>query len=271
MKAVNLLPTDLRGPAVRGTDATSPEGKGGAGPFVVLGVLAALVAGTAGALLSGNAIAARQSELAAVTAQQQAVQGQISKLKSYADFQSLSESRTATVKDLAGRRFDWEQAMRDLSRAIPADVTLSSLVGDLGAGGGGAGGSSIRSSIASPAIELQGCTKDQRAVAVLMSRLGDVDGVTRVSLAKSAESTTSSTNASTTAAGPCGFGTSSTFDVVAFFQDATASVAAPGTSSTATASAAGTAPATPAASGTPAASATPASGTTTASAGGTKP
>ena len=31
-----------------------------------------------------------------------------------------------TVNDLAAARFDWEQALRDLSRAIPADVTLLS-------------------------------------------------------------------------------------------------------------------------------------------------
>ena len=44
-----------------------------------------------------------------------------------------------TVRDLAGSRFDWEQALRDLSRAIPADVTLRQLTGDIATDAGGAG------------------------------------------------------------------------------------------------------------------------------------
>ena len=39
----------------------------------------------------------------------------------------MAKARVQTVRDLAGSRFDWEQALRDLSRAVPADVTLTSL------------------------------------------------------------------------------------------------------------------------------------------------
>jgi Tfp pilus assembly protein PilN len=258
MKAVNLLPTELRSvPSARGE---RPEVKGGMGPFVVLGVLALLVAGVAGVVLSDNAISAKQTELAAATASQQAIQAQVTKLKPYADFDAVAKSRVATVKDLAGRRFDWEQAMRDLSRAIPADVTLSSLSGDLGNGTGSGSGNAIRGAIAAPAIDLQGCTTNQRSVALLMSRLGDVDGVTRVSLAKSTKLKAAAT--STGEAPPCGAGSKPTFDIVAFFADAATKTAAPG--ATATAAAGATSAATPTAAATATATATaPTAGGTT--------
>jgi hypothetical protein len=48
---------------------------------------------------------------------------------------------------------------------------------------GGAGG--LRSALPLPALELSGCTVSQDAVARMMSRLRQVDGVQRVSLASS--------------------------------------------------------------------------------------
>ena len=51
----------------------------------------------------------------------------------------MAETRIQTVKDLASSRFDWEQALRDISRAIPADVTLTSLNGSISSGAAGGG------------------------------------------------------------------------------------------------------------------------------------
>ena len=120
------------------------------------------------------------------------------------------------MKALANARFDWEQSLRDLSRALPSDVYLSSLKGTLG--GGGAGGSGLRTAIGSPALELSGCTRNHTAVATLMSRLRNVQGVTRVSLAKSEKAAT--TDGGTTT-GPCGNNSPPTFEVVVFFEKAT--------------------------------------------------
>jgi hypothetical protein len=137
-----------------------------------------------------------------------------------------------TVRDLAGSRFDWEQALRDLSRAVPDDVTLKSLTGDIGTNAGG-GGSSLRGAINAPAITLQGCTASQTAVGRLMARLRDVDGVTRVSLSKSAATKIQATdgggggNATDLRnATPCGTGKRPDFEVVMFFEKAAATVAA---------------------------------------------
>jgi Tfp pilus assembly protein PilN len=270
VRAVNLLPPDLRGASSNATGelAAGPEIKGGAGSLVVLAVLAACVAGTAAYVLTNNAIEQRKSDLAVVTARQQAVQRQAAKLRPYADFDAMTKARTETVRDIAGRRFAWDEALRDLSRAIPADVTLSSLSGDLGPGSGSistpSGSGSLRSALDAPAFTLQGCARDQRSVARLMARLRNVDGVTRVSLSKSVKAAASAAaGAGVTSSGPpCGDGTPPSFELVMFFERASASVAGPGGASAAS----GTTPA-PAATATPAAGSTPTPtpGTTTAS------
>ena len=229
VRAVNLLPPDMRGASKAAAElGAGPEATGGAGAFVVLGVLAAAVAGTAGYVLTENTIKQRQSDLATVTTQSQAVAGQAAKLKPYADFDALANARVKTVKDLATSRFDWEQTLRDLSRAIPADVTLKTLSGDVSTATAGAGGTSsaLRQAIDSPAITLTGCAPGQMQVARLVARLHDVDGVTRVSLSKSDKSLVTTTDSSgTTANGlrnsePCGTGKRPNFEVVMFFQNA---------------------------------------------------
>ena len=187
MRAVNLLPPDLRsGPKGSAPAVSTGVENSGAGAFVVLGVLAFAVVALAAYVLAGNTVKDRQAELAAVTAKSAAVTKEATALKPYADFESVTNARVQTVTDLANSRFDWDQALRDLSRAVPTDVTIGSFKGDLGgdtAAAGGGGG--IRGAITAPAITLTGCTYSQTKVATLMARLRTIDGVTRVSLAKS--------------------------------------------------------------------------------------
>jgi Tfp pilus assembly protein PilN len=238
MRAVNLLPPDTRGASKVSADlGAGPEAKGGAGPFVVLGVLAACVAGAAGFVLTDNTVKQRQADLTEVTARQQALANQAAQLKPYADFDASARARVQTVRDLTTSRFDWEQALRDLSRAIPQDVTLRSLEGDISAAVGKSS-SPLRSAITAPAITLQGCAPGQTQVARLMARLGDIDGVTRVSLSKSASeqvdggSADSGTEAEQRNAAPCGTGKRPAFELVMFFEKASAAVAATPTTST---------------------------------------
>ena len=268
VRAVNLLPPDLRGASKTTAElSVASEASGGAGPFVVLGVLAACVAGVTGYVLAGNTVKQHQAELAEVTARQQAISSKVAALKPYADFDARAQARVQTVRDLAGSRFDWQQALNDVARAIPANVTLKTLNGDTSSGSGAADGS-LRSAISSPAISLTGCAPGQRDVARLMARLHDVDGVTRVSLSKSDNATVAadSNSEGTSAlqqrnAAPCGTGAHPSFDIVAFFEHASAAVSAPP---------AGSDPAA-AASPTPTPTATPAgsSATTTSSQGAT--
>jgi Tfp pilus assembly protein PilN len=275
VRAVNLLPPDFAGASkASGDQGARPEVTGGAGPFVVLGVLAACVAGAAGYVLTNNTIEQRQSDLNAITAQKQVIDSQTAQLRPFADFGAIANQRVATVRDLATSRFDWEQVLRDLSRAIPADVSLKDVSGDLSQSTGASGGSSsVRGAVAAPAITLHGCATGQTQVARLMARLHSIDGVTRVSLTKSdnaaVEANGGQTSTQARNARPCGAGKRPQFEVVAFFEDAPAAVknatnasagaagAQPGATPTPTPAAGGEATATP--------TATPGSGTTTAS------
>ncbi|HEX2409649.1 MAG TPA: hypothetical protein VHJ39_00665 [Solirubrobacteraceae bacterium] len=220
MKAINLLPPDLRGPS------KSPKAKrvvadepGGIGAYVVLGALAACVVALAAYVLTTNTVKDRQAKLEATTAQAAATTQRVAQLKPYADFQAMAETRIQTVKDLASSRFDWEQALRDISRAIPADVTLKTLNGSMSEGTGG-GASAIRGAIAAPAVELTGCTKGQKNVATLLSRLRGVDGVTRVSLGKSLKPAATDGGPAGGATGDqaCGTGRPPAFEIVMFFE-----------------------------------------------------
>jgi Tfp pilus assembly protein PilN len=234
MKAINLLPPDLRRAPSSAASKVVADEPGGIGAFVALGALAACVVALAAYVLTTNTVKDRQAKLETVTAQADATAQRASQLKPYADFKAMAETRIQTVKDLASSRFDWEQALRDVSRAVPANVTLTSLNGTIadGAGGSGTGGSStVRTAISAPAIQLNGCTRSQEDVATLLSRLRNVDGVTRVSLGKSlkpaptavasgavgqAQAVPGATGA--TAAMPCAGGRPPTFELVMFFE-----------------------------------------------------
>jgi Tfp pilus assembly protein PilN len=224
MKAINLLPNDLRstpkGAAVKAP--VTPDEPGGIGAFAVLGALALCVVALAAYVLTTNTVKDRQARLQAATAQAEATRQRVDQLKPYADFQAMAETRIQTVKDLASSRFDWEQALRDISRAIPANVTLTSLHGTISSETGG--GSGIRSAIAAPAVELKGCAPGQKDVATLLSHLRNVDGVSRVSLGKSLKPDATAIPAAP-AGGPGAIATCAgdrppSFELVMFFEGA---------------------------------------------------
>ena len=222
MKAVNLLPPDQRGAGkpASAVVVSGDEATGRVGAFAVLGVLAFCVIALAAYVLAGNTVKDRNAQLAQVTAQAASVTARADKLKPYADYAAQSQERVQTVKDLAASRFDWEQALRDISRVVPSGVTLAEL--DASISTGSSGGSGLRSAIASPAVELTGCARGgQVAVATLLSRLGNVDGVTRVSLSKSDKPDTAVAPVTSTSGGAatgCGPGRAPNFDVIAFFE-----------------------------------------------------
>src|SRR3954447_5163716 len=225
MRAVNLLTPDLRS-APTGKGSSGPaamDAPGGIGAFVLLGALALCVAALAGYVLSNNVVKQRTAQLADVTAKSDATVQKATALKPYADFQQLAQDRAGTVQALADARFDWEQTLRDISRAMPKEVYLSSLDGSVGGGASGAG-STLRGAVQAPAIELKGCTTSQPAVASLMSRMRNVQGVTRVTLAKSdkdggtiatpATSAATATSGTTSPTGnPCGKGNPPSFEM----------------------------------------------------------
>ncbi len=161
-----------------------PEASGGAGAFVVLGVLAACVAGAAGYRpdQEHHQAAQRRPRPGQVRAAAGAAGAGRRAASRTPTSTPIAKARVQTVRDLAGSRFDWEQALRDLSRAIPADVTLKHAHGRHRHRRRRPAASSLRGAISAPAITLTGCAPGQTQVARLMARLRDIDGVTRVSL-----------------------------------------------------------------------------------------
>ena len=233
MKAVNLLPPDLRG-APKKAPGRKPaaETPAGIGAYVVLGILATAVAALAIFILAGNAVKDREAKLATATAEAENAQQRAAALKPYADYEALANQRLTTVRSLAQARFDWSRALNDLSRVLPKDATVTEISGDVSPTAGRGGGNTLRGASPAPALSLKGCVSDQTGVARVMSRLGSIDGVTRVTLANTDKDATAEYQPDPSgkqAAAYCGKGTPPTFDVVVFFERDTARISsAPG-------------------------------------------
>jgi Tfp pilus assembly protein PilN len=154
------------------------------------------------------------------------MQAEVARLNSYEQFEKLAEARAATVREIASSRFDWHGALSDLSKVVPSNTSLQSLVATVSStassGGSSAGsGGAVRSAIDAPAFELKGCTGTQDEVAQLMSRLRLINGVTRVTLEDSSKGSAGAPGTQVSSAGPSGAGCPAngpTFDMVVFFQ-----------------------------------------------------
>lgn len=182
MKAVNLIPAEAR----RGGSA----GGSGFASYVVLGVLALVVAVSAMFTLSNRTISDRRHELADVQARAQASADEAASLQSYTTFSALRAKRSETVRSLAASRFDWSHALHEIARTIPSNAWLTSMRGTVSPSANADGGVAdpLRSALPGPAVELVGCTTTQDNVASVISSLRRVDGVERVTLSSSAKS-----------------------------------------------------------------------------------
>jgi Tfp pilus assembly protein PilN len=215
MRAVNLIPADSRGRS-RGpsTGMQVPV-------YVLLGFLAAAVALVTVYVLTNNTITSRTATLSNLKTQVAQEQAAANRLGEFSKFAQLAQTRISTVNSIAAARFDWHTALVDLSKVVPANTTLQSIVGTVvpGASAGGGASSSLRADIAAPAFELTGCTANQDDVARLMSRLRLIDGVTRVSFTNSQESNspTASAGASGGSGGQTCVPNAPNFDLTVFF------------------------------------------------------
>jgi Tfp pilus assembly protein PilN len=229
MKSVNLIPRDARqsrvGPSL---------GKLGASHFIV-GLMLVAVAFVTVYVLTNNTVSQRKAQLASLHQQVARMQSEVSRLQSYQQFEKLEEARAATVRDIASQRFDWHGALSDLSKVVPANTSLQSLVatvspssGSGGAAASGGGGTSVRADIAAPAFELKGCTGSQDEVAQLMSRLRVINGVTRVTLEDSSKQTGSASSGTGSATSNGCPAQGPTFDMVVFFQPVAGAASATG-------------------------------------------
>jgi Tfp pilus assembly protein PilN len=221
VRAVNLIPRDARRSGI------SPSlGKLGVAHFVV-GLMVVALAFVTVYVLTNNTVSQRKSQLASLKQQVSNMQAQVARLNSYEQFEKLAQARAATVRQIASTRFDWHGALSDLSKVVPANTSLQSLVATVSstasAGGGSSSGSggAVRSAIDAPAFELKGCTGTQDEVAQLMSRLRLINGVMRVTLEDSSKGSAAAPGTTSSSAGPSGAGCPAkgpTFDMVVFFQ-----------------------------------------------------
>jgi Tfp pilus assembly protein PilN len=181
MRAVNLIPVEER----RGGGSAG----NGLGSYIVLAVLAIVVAMGAAYTLANRSVSERRAELTSVQAQAQAADAKAQQLNSYTSFSDLRQKRSQTVTSLAASRFDWSHALHEVARTIPSNAWITSLTGTVAPGvplEGGGGGDPLRGSIQSPALELVGCTVSQKDVSSVISSLRRIDGVERVSLSSAA-------------------------------------------------------------------------------------
>ncbi|MCW3012635.1 MAG: hypothetical protein JWO90_3039 [Solirubrobacterales bacterium] len=226
MRAINLIPADER----RG--AGGAGGRSGGAAHVLVGLLAVLVAVTAYWTLQKRSLSDKQAEVAHVEVQAASSEAQAAELTSFIQFAGLRAARTQTVTSLASSRFDWSHALEEIARVIPANVSLTALVGTVAPGvslkaGGGVATSSLRSALPVPAVELSGCTTDQDSVARMLTRMRLIDGVTRVSLQSSVKADAVGGGTAGSGAGACRQGkqgASPTFALVVFFDQVAGSV-----------------------------------------------
>ena len=191
MKAVNLLPESARRSAT------------GIAAYAVLGVLGLALLAVTMVTLTNRQVADKRAEVARVKAEAAAAEGRKTGLERYTTFAGLRAKRVETVTSLAKSRFDWAGTLRELSRTIPDGTSLSSLRGTVAPGVAVDGGTDpLRASLPVPAIELQGCTTSQKAVARMMTAMRQISGVQRVSLSSSEKGEGASGDAGCAAGAP---------------------------------------------------------------------
>lgn len=215
MRAVNLIPADADRSRARISLRLAPA------TYALLGVLAAALVLVTLYVLSSNQLASRKATLASLQSQLQQAQAEATRLSAYSQFASLAQTRLQTVRGIAATRFDWNAALGNLARVVPANTSLQSLTGTVvpgaSAGGGSGGNSSLRTDLPGPAFEFTGCTNSQDDVARLISRLRTLPDVSRVALGSSAKSQNASSATSTSgSATGCKPGSPS-FDLVVFY------------------------------------------------------
>lgn len=223
MRPVNLiLPEDRRGE--RAPLRTGPVA------YILVAFLVLAFAGVYAVVSTGNSISERQAQVTALEQELESSAARADALRSFSDFASLEQTRTATVSQLAASRFDWERVLREMALVLPEGITLTKLTGGIPGAAGDVGAADIDA----PSLTIEGCTTDQEIVAGMIASLRDIDGVTRVGLAKSTtpglgniESEEASAEEDDGGTAGCGIRRTTQFEVTIAFDEATAQTGTP--------------------------------------------
>ena len=234
MRPVNLLPNELR-PRQRTRE-------GGGRAHIVLGVLGVLLVMAVAYALSLNQVNSNKTDIARAKSETEKAKAEVTASTAFGDFHAIEQTRSASVQQLAGGRFDWERMMRELALVLPAHTWLLDVNAGASADGAtpgasapapapaatgspAAAGDSAVSGAPSPTLSLKGCALKQNDVAVVLVRLRKLYLVDNVNLNESAQETTDKgVQTSTDSAGgsdTCGSGRFK-FDVSVTFSAPTA-------------------------------------------------
>ncbi len=178
MRAVNLLPEQHR--------ARVSKGRAG-GAYVAIGVLAALPVMVTVYVLTANQVSSRQAQEAKVSQEAQELEARTASLDRFGDFSQIKQTRLASVRQLAGGRFDWERFMRELSLVLPRGSWIKEVDASATGGDAAASGASTGQASGQPTAKLMGCAPKQPETAKLMVRLGRMYRVDDVTLKESTQ------------------------------------------------------------------------------------
>jgi Tfp pilus assembly protein PilN len=180
MKAVNLIPKESRrGPSEFRVGTVGP------GHFVI-GIGGLLVVLVLLHVLAANSVKEHKVTLAAVQAQVAQEQAVAARLRVYTSYVEAAQAREQGIRDIADSRFSWQRSFDQLSHAIPATTTLTSLDATT-AGTGALNPGSTTAPTGIPVFTLQGCadTRNQDGVATLMRHLGAITDVSTIAFSTS--------------------------------------------------------------------------------------
>ncbi|MFY9488596.1 MAG: hypothetical protein WAP35_07885 [Solirubrobacterales bacterium] len=177
MRPVNLVPAELRGGGGSGDPKVAYGIVGGLGVLLVMVLLA---------VVQSNKATTLRDETAAIQAETQRHQANIKPVQSFNDFADVVQSRTLLVGGLAESRFPWDRTLFNLSRAMPEDVTLDTIIASTSSDVAAAPAAGAAAPEANSAtLELTGCASGWYGASRFLVRLKDLPGVSDVTPASS--------------------------------------------------------------------------------------
>ena len=187
MRPINLIPVEQRRGAAR-----TPGGRTSVGVYALLGGLGAAVVCVLAFVLLSNSINDKTEKLADVQAQAQGEKQVADALRPYGQFADMQKARQAADSHAHDRPL----RLGALAAAAVAGDPAQRLFAERRRAPGrprsrstaAAGAESFRTSVTRPtcpAFTMTGCTYSQHAVARMMTRMRNLDDVTKVTLSKS--------------------------------------------------------------------------------------
>ncbi|MDP2710532.1 MAG: pilus assembly protein PilM [Solirubrobacteraceae bacterium] len=238
--------------------------------------VAVLAAAVVYLVVLSNQVSSGREDLGQIAAELVTSERAAAALKPYDDFAKATTRRREAVASVASTRFKWDRTLTELARVSPNGVWLTSVKATLTPttqveGGVGGGTSGLRSVLSSPAVELVGCATRERSVPAYIDRLHRMTGVTEVGFNRTERTAKSGAGAAAAGSGGCSSGDakSASFELVTYFKEQSAPLAA-GAQTTTTPPAAAGAPAVEPAAGTNPATTAPAAQTAAATTGGSR-